>query len=154
MKNHCRLKSNKGYLATRPYFHLNYVLFPGATNVLSFPAKLSEEESQTIETVLSKWGNIDERLNDTGLSLKGLPKVLLNLGRRRLLFNMQLGGLLDHLRMQPIWPEDITETARARSLRELVLKFYWNGQEEPSVNVPFGDFFCNAFYPAVFDLWH
>ncbi len=28
--------------------------------------------------------------------------------------------------------------------RTLVLRFYWDGEENPSVEVPFGDFFCNG----------
>lgn len=29
-------------------------------------------------------------------------------------------------------------------LRDLILRFYWDGETEPSVEVPLGDFFCNA----------
>jgi hypothetical protein len=28
--------------------------------------------------------------------------------------------------------------------RRLVLRFYWDGEETPSVEVPVGDFFCNG----------
>lgn len=30
-------------------------------------------------------------------------------------------------------------------LRDLVLRIYWDGREQPSVEVPLGDFFCNGF---------
>jgi hypothetical protein len=28
--------------------------------------------------------------------------------------------------------------------RSLVLRFYWDGEENPSIEVPYGDFFCNG----------
>lgn len=30
-------------------------------------------------------------------------------------------------------------------MRNLILRMYWDGEEEPSVEVPLGDFFCNGF---------
>jgi hypothetical protein len=29
-------------------------------------------------------------------------------------------------------------------LRDLVLRMYWDGEDDPSVEVPLGDFFCNG----------
>ena len=36
-------------------------------------------------------------------------------------------------------------TVDGKHLRDLVLRMYWNQEEAPSVEVPLGDFFCNAF---------
>ncbi|HHV43529.1 MAG TPA: DUF2961 domain-containing protein [Firmicutes bacterium] len=41
--------------------------------------------------------------------------------------------------IQQIWM-----TCHAKFWRSLVLRFYWDGEEEPSVEVPYGDFFCNG----------
>lgn len=35
-------------------------------------------------------------------------------------------------------------TYREQFNRDLVMRIYWDGQENPSVEVPLGDFFCNA----------
>jgi len=35
-------------------------------------------------------------------------------------------------------------TVDARAYRDTVLRFYWDGEEVPSVEVPLGDFFCNG----------
>jgi len=35
-------------------------------------------------------------------------------------------------------------TVDPRAWRHLVLRFYWDGEETPSVETPLGDFFCNG----------
>lgn len=35
-------------------------------------------------------------------------------------------------------------TVNEKHLRNIVLRMYWDGEEAPSVEVPLGDFFCNA----------
>lgn len=41
--------------------------------------------------------------------------------------------------IQSIWM-----TCIAKHWRELVLRFYWDDEEQPSVETPYGDFFCNG----------
>jgi len=41
--------------------------------------------------------------------------------------------------IQHIWM-----TCDPRFWRYLILRFYWDGEENPSVEVPYGDFFCNG----------
>lgn len=41
--------------------------------------------------------------------------------------------------IQHIWM-----TCFSKFWRSLVLRFYWDGEESPSVEVPYGDFFCNG----------
>ncbi|MCK9222174.1 MAG: DUF2961 domain-containing protein [Limnochordia bacterium] len=41
--------------------------------------------------------------------------------------------------IQQIWM-----TCHSSAWRNLVLRFYWDGEAEPSVEVPYGDFFCNG----------
>ena len=41
--------------------------------------------------------------------------------------------------IQHIWITTTAETARFQ-----ILRFYWDDETEPSVEVPIGDFFCNG----------
>ena len=35
-------------------------------------------------------------------------------------------------------------TVAEQAYRDTILRFYWDGEDEPSVEVPLGDFFCNG----------
>lgn len=50
-------------------------------------------------------------------------------------------GLLREIRIQPDFGRDCTAAARNLAMRNVILKIYWNGLDQPSVEVPLGDFF-------------
>ena len=62
-------------------------------------------------------------------------------GETRVLAEMEGPGVIQH-----IW---MTVTDRTEKdyyvLRDLVLRIYWDDEEEPSVESPLGDFFCCGF---------
>ena len=39
-------------------------------------------------------------------------------------------------------------TVDPKRYRDLILRMYWDGEDEPSVEVPVGDFFCNGWKTA------
>ncbi len=78
-----------------------------------------------------------------GPSRKGSP-CLLNIlpGETRTLAHIKSPGMITH-----IWitVDNATDAFNRYMLRDLVLRFYWDGEEIPSVECPLGDFFCCGF---------
>jgi hypothetical protein len=77
-----------------------------------------------------------------GPSRKGSPCIRgLKPGSTTILAEMEGPGVIQH-----IW---ITVTDKTDKdffvLRDLVIRMYWDGEENPSVESPLGDFFCNGF---------
>lgn len=78
-----------------------------------------------------------------GEGRKGAPCLRdLAPGSRVVLAQIEGPGALTH-----IWctVKDKTSKANRFTLRDLVLRIYWDGERSPSVEVPLGDFFCCGF---------
>ncbi|MDQ3855198.1 MAG: DUF2961 domain-containing protein, partial [Chloroflexota bacterium] len=71
---------------------------------------------------------------DLGPGWKISPSVSLDPQSVFTLADIQGTGALQHIWM----------TTHARHWRQLILRFYWDGDAEPAVEVPYGDFFCNG----------
>lgn len=79
---------------------------------------------------------------ELGQGWKVSPSIDLRRGSLATLADLDGPGLIEHL-----W----LTTDRSR-LRELVLRMYWDGEPDPSVQVPLADFFCSGWSePALFD---
>ena len=76
-----------------------------------------------------------------GPGRKGTAFLPLPAGERLTLAEIDGPGVIRH-----IWltVPDTTET-NPFVLRNLVLRVYWDGSEQPAVEAPIGDFFCNGF---------
>ena len=76
-----------------------------------------------------------------GPGRKGRAYLPLPAGETVVLADVEGPGVVRHL-----W---ITVADRTDAgpfvLRDLVLRMFWDGEQEPSVEVPLGDFFCNGF---------
>lgn len=77
-----------------------------------------------------------------GPSRKGSPCIkVVKSGETVTLAEVEGPGIIQH-----IW---ITVTDKTEAgdfvLRDLVIRMYWDDEEEPSVESPLGDFFCNGF---------
>lgn len=70
---------------------------------------------------------------DLGVGWKVSPSIHIAPGGTVTLADIATPGAI-----QQIW---LTALDNVR-LREMILRFYWDGQEQPSVEVPLGDFFC------------
>lgn len=71
---------------------------------------------------------------DLGQGWKVSPCVRIAAGETFVMGEVQGSGAIKH-----IWL-----TYAAPDARSLILRFYWDGQENPSVEVPLGDFFASA----------
>jgi hypothetical protein len=76
-----------------------------------------------------------------GQGRKGRPCIELPRGRETELAHMSGPGILQHF-----WMTVADKTERGYFVfRDLVLRMYWDGESDPSVEVPLGDFFANGF---------
>lgn len=79
--------------------------------------------------------------SDLGVGRKGRPCITIPEGETETIAEIDGPGEIRH-----IWLTlpDSTD-AGDYVLRDLVLRMYWDGENEPSVEVPIGDFFCSGF---------
>ncbi len=81
--------------------------------------------------------------SDLGPSRKGSPCIpKIEAGETVTLGEIQGEGIIQH-----IWitVTDRTSERNRYVLRDLVLRMYWDEEEDPSVECPLGDFFCCGF---------
>lgn len=71
---------------------------------------------------------------DLGKGWKVRPCITLDANTTTTLADIKGPGMITH-----IWI-----TAIPASYRDCILRFYWDGEKQPSVEVPLGDFFCNG----------
>lgn len=71
---------------------------------------------------------------DLGQGWKVSPSISIQAGTTFTLAEIEGPGAIQHIWM----------TCHSNHWRSLVLRFYWDGEENPSVEVPYGDFFCNG----------
>jgi len=69
-----------------------------------------------------------------GPGWKVRPCITLEAGATTTLADVEGPGIIQH-----IWI-----TVKPDAYRDTVLRFYWDAEEKPSVEVPLGDFFCNG----------
>jgi len=76
---------------------------------------------------------------DLGRGWKVSPSIRLEGGTTATLADIAGPGAIQH-----IWL-----TAAPKHWRNLIFRFYWDGEDTPSVEVPVGDFFCNGWCERV-----
>ncbi|GIP38464.1 hypothetical protein J31TS4_17440 [Paenibacillus sp. J31TS4] len=79
--------------------------------------------------------------NHLGVGRKGRPYIALVEGETKTIAEIEGAGII-----QSMWITIPDRTGAGEYvLRDVVLRMYWDGAEQPSVEVPIGDFFCNGF---------
>ncbi|MBA7527077.1 hypothetical protein ES705_19251 [subsurface metagenome] len=106
-------------------------------------ATIIDADSRSInpENPTGERGNGGTATGSLGKSRKGRAYLDLSQGEEVTLAEMSGPGVIQH-----IWctVQDNTKFGEF-VLRDLILRMYWDGESEPSVEVPIGDFFCNGF---------
>lgn len=92
-----------------------------------------ESRSISFENPTGQKGGGGKASSGLGLGRKGDPVRLVPAGDTLTLADIEGPGCLRH-----IW---MTTMPDPRSLRGLVIRIYWEGQDHPSVEAPIGDFF-------------
>ena len=96
-------------------------------------AEVSDIPQPEVARIGQLWEN-NRCARELGQKWKVRPCITLAPGSVNTLMDVDGPGCIRH-----IWI-----TVNGKYLRDLVLRMYWNGESVPSVEVPVGDFFCNA----------
>ena len=134
-----------------PFFHIQYETFESSVKVESFPKAPTPAQLQALEQVRAAWRDkrdVVRRAAEACAEKKEL--IVPPAGGSAAWLERQGGGLLRtfHLRLKPL--DGMSAWANARRLREVVLRIYWDGSRDPSVEVPLGDFFGNGLHRREF----
>lgn len=79
-------------------------------------------------------GTGKEAARELGIGWKVSPSIVIQPGQKVEIAHIRESGCIRH-----IWC-----TAFSEKWRKLIIRMYWDGEGEPSVEVPMADFFCNG----------
>lgn len=133
----CKIVADPGW---GQYYHFTYSTFPRDTQVPVFKRELSAEESAALDRAnqtLSQGDPVGGRGHGVLLS----KKVVVGAGQTATVARLNGPGAITRLRVKLALP---AAPADRDLLRELALKIKWDGESEPSVWAPLGDFFGTA----------
>lgn len=114
----------------------------GPRNVLDSVAFMSMGRSRCVnaENPTGGKGHAAMAASQLGPSRKGRPCIeKIPAGNSVTLMDVQGPGVIRHIWMTVA---QSTSPTGPNVLRDLVLEFYWDGEDSPSVRCPIGDFFC------------
>lgn len=86
-------------------------------------------------------GGGGKEASSLGAGRKGNPCLLLKSGDISTLAEIEGPGIIRHIWMTMPFNTDKGHYA----LRDVILRFYWDDESDPSVESPIGDLFCNGF---------
>lgn len=98
-------------------------------------AELSTTPQPDVARLGQAWDGPNACARELGQTWKVRPCITLPKEQTTTLMDVDGPGCIQH-----IWI-----TVDCRRYRELILRIYWDGEEQPSVETPLGDFFCNGF---------
>ena len=135
----CKIVADKGW---GRYYHFTYTTFPKGTVVDTFKMDLEPEESAALDAAdkfLSNMGSDPAGTRDG--EVKDECEVLAAPGATAGVASIEGPRAVTTIRARLALPEPPGDRA---VLRELCLKITWDGEAEPAVWTPLGDFFGTA----------
>jgi len=133
--------------SARSYLQVNHVCYPRGTRVESFPSAIESETREAFSRVQQAWSTQENR-GSSGATGCFSGEVRSRDSVEWL--HADGAGVLSSFKLKISAQGGTTYTARERLLRDIVMQFTWNDVDKPSVDVPLGDFFCNAFNRRTF----
>ena len=135
----CKVVADKGWGA---YFHFVYETFPPGTQVPTFKRELSDEELAALDQAEALLSHCGPSSKPAQTDDRALQKIVEARPRSRVTVATLKGArALTGLRVKLDLPPP---PADRDLLRELCLQINWDGEKEPSVWAPLGDFFGTA----------
>ncbi len=135
----CKITAEKDWGA---YYHFTYTIYPKGTVLPTFTRDLSEEAKRALgranaALITSSAGPLvrrryEQRETEQITVQPGETKTVVQLDGARAITDIEASTTL------PAAPNDLNV------LRELALHMYWDGETQPSVWAPLGDFFGSA----------
>ena len=129
------------------YYHVQYQRFPDNQMVRTFTRELTNEDKDALQVVLAQWRNLGGNPYTAQLtnyrevkartqSVSGITRV--DAGQTKLLTTLGGAGEVTALHLAVV-PAD------RQSLRQTLLRVYWDGATKPAIESPVGDFFGVGF---------
>jgi hypothetical protein len=132
----CKIVADDGWGA---YFHFNYELFPKGTKLPTFKRELTPDERKAL-------AEANETLNRCAFGIPGTAQpaeilsrmVVVQPGKTASIAQLKGPAAITGIRVKLDVP---TGAAGLDVLRSLAIQMKWDGESEPSVWAPLGDFF-------------
>jgi hypothetical protein len=140
----CRIVADKGW---GRYYHFNYTTLPEGTVIPTFKLPLSAEDNAALDAadkILGQCGQ-DPAGTRSGQVTK-TAVVTAAAGEMASVADLSGQGAITALKVKFDLPAD--KEAQKNFLRQLVVSIKWDGNKEPAVWSPIGDFFGDAVVPA------
>jgi len=102
-------------------------------------AEVSDTPQPEVEKIGQVWQKSYPAARDLGQGFKVRPRIILPGNSVTTIMDTSGPGRITHIWM----------TIDQKSYRDLILRFYWDDEEIPSVESPLGDFFCCGFNKAL-----
>ncbi len=134
----------------RQYYQVVHEVYPRGTPVTSFPATLAPEQQAHLVAVNEAWRHKDEALAAASAACASPQTFPLAPGTRHTWLEQSGPAQVVAFTVKLSCAPEVSILARERLLRELTLRVTWDGAPAPSINVPLGDFFGNAYHYRAF----
>ena len=131
----------------RNYFQINYTrLTLNSEAVESFPRELSSAQSNWVVAVNDAQNGVDAgQKQRVATCLANAESQTLAPGGSAAFWEDEGDGVLETFCIRIDSPSQADVMSR-ELLRKVRVQMFWDGSEQPSVDVPLGDFFCNPLY--------
>lgn len=121
------------------YYHVEYQLFPDGTPIRTFTRTLTPDDQKALTTILAQWAHFGTDPKSLTLTTNRIGgQVICPAGQTRVLGELNGPAEVTALRMK-------IDPASRFSLRQTVLRVYWDGAAKPGIEAPLGDFFGAGF---------
>ncbi len=129
------------------YYHVQYQRFPDATPIRTFTRELTSEDKDALQVVLAQWRSLGQNPYTAQLTnyqdVKAKTRTAsgitrLEAGQSKTFATLSGAGEVTGLHLAVV-PAD------RQSLRQTLLRVYWDGAAKPAIESPVGDFFGVGF---------
>lgn len=146
----CYEKSCKVFIRAErfQFYQINYATYPEETTIVNSPKQSKDEYEYHLEKARrlfeSYGGDISSYCVPSGGRIERFKtKVQLKAGKAVRIFEIDRPGRIVGIRISPV-------EAFINKDRGIILRAYWDGEREPAINTPAGDFFGYAWgEPAI-----
>ncbi len=136
----CRIVADSDY---GEFHHFTYTLFPKGTKVPTFSRNLDAASLKVLDRVNEQVKKCGPKFLESHYRGTTAAKTITISPKERVSrFEIPGPAAIYSLIVKPQLPEEVD--AQRQILRELELAIYWDGDDEPSVWTPLGDFFGTA----------
>lgn len=121
------------------YYQINTVSYSADRHMESLSSSISTGAADALGLLAGEWASLAKAASfDKPVQVTLKPQSVQQLAAA------EGAGILKAMSFRIRDFDSIPVLQRNAMLRELVIRVYWDGEAYPSVEVPFGDFFCNG----------